>query len=716
MYVLGLNLSHDRSACLVRDGEIITAIAEERLDGKKGSTLYAGVRKRNESNRMPPFRAIRYCLDAAGIGMDDLDLIVVDHALEPVNVESLASLLPIRDHSKVRSIPHPSHHTAHAYSTYFCSPFEESAILVADTYGSLTPFGTEAESGFHAKGMHVRPVLKNFQKTWSEKAADQGTYYSLTYIYNFISLALGFSSDATKSRVTGISVSDAGKTMGLAPFGQPRPEWSRIVEFRGDRLVTEGFTQWALELKIGKVHDGVLVPVRKPHGQKLTQFHKDLAYAAQAEIEEGLIFLANRLYELTGSRNLCIAGGAGLNSVANKKILDNTPFENIFVQPASTDDGNAIGCALYGWHELAKGAARYRMRNAYLGTSRSGEDVQTAMGTHGIVREKLSESALIGQVASALANGKIVGWYQGGSEIGPRALGHRSILGDPRRAVMKDLINRKVKHRESFRPYAPSIMEEYSSDYFDLDCPSPYMLLVAKVKPGKEKEIPAAIHVDDTARVQTVNEVDNGIWYRLLGEFRRLTGVPVLLNTSFNTRGMPIVETPTDAIELFLSSDMDVLALDQYLCTKTEKDVLYAKAVLHERKKEPDKALKTIRRALKRFPEDGCLNARLARHFHRMKSYQEAIEACTKAMALGHQAADLNLHAILGQSFEGLGKFSQAIPELEKASELAPDDESIDVSLAHCWRETGQIERMKDAMVRGFNKRRQRIDSFGLFK
>ena len=713
MYVLGLNLSHDRSACLVRDGRIVTAIAEERLDGHKGSTLYAGVKKRNESNRMPPFRAIRYCLDAEGIGLDDLDLIVVDHALEPVNTDSLASLLPIRDRSKVRSIPHPSHHTAHAYSTYFCSPFEESAVLVADTYGSLTSIGTEAESGFYAKGMAVRPVLKNYQKVWSEKATDQKPYYSLTYIYNFISLALGFSSDASKKQVTGISVSDAGKTMGLAPFGLPRSEWPRIVDIRGGRIETERFTQWALDLKIGKVHDGVLMPVRKPSRQKLTQFHKDLAYAAQAEIEEGMIFLANRLYELTGSRNLCIAGGAGLNSVANKKILDNTPFENIFVQPASTDDGNAIGCALYGWHELAKGTARYPMRNAYLGTPHSGEKVQAALLAHGIARNALAESALIGQVASALKDGKIVGWFQAGSEIGPRALGHRSILGDPRRAVMKDLINRKVKHRESFRPYAPSVMEEFASDYFDLDCPSPYMLLVAKVKPGKEKEIPAAIHVDDTARVQTVNEVDNGIWYRLLCEFRRLTGVPVLLNTSFNTRGMPIVETPADAIELFLSSEMDVLVLDQYLCSKTEKDVLYAKAVFHEEKKEPDQALKTMRRALRRFPEDGQLNARLAKYFYEAKIYQQAIEACTKAMELGLPPFDINLHAILGQSFEGLGKFSQAIPELEKALELAPDDESIDVSLAHCWRETGQIERMKDAMVRGFKKRRQRLEGFG---
>ena len=713
MYVLGLNLSHDRSACLVRDGKIVTAVAEERLDGNKGSTLYGGVRKRSESNRMPPFRAIRYCLDAAGIGMDDLDLIVVDHALEPVNVDSLASLLPIRDRSKVRSIPHPSHHTAHAYSTYFCSPFEESAILVADTYGSLTPFGTEAESGFHAKGMHVRPVLKNFQKVWSEKATDQETYYSLTYIYNFISLALGFSSEGTKNRVTGISVSDAGKTMGLAPFGRPRPEWSRIVRIRGDRIETDHFTQWALERKIGKVHDGALMPVRKPVRQKLTQFHKDLAYAAQAEIEDGMIFLANRLYELTGSRNLCIAGGAGLNSVANKKILDHTPFENIFVQPASTDDGNAIGCALYGWHELAKGTTRYPMRNAYLGTPHSIEKVHVALGAHGIVRNEVVESVLIEQVASALADGKIVGWFQGGSEIGPRALGHRSILGDPRRAVMKDLINRKVKHRESFRPYAPSVMEEFAGDYFDLDCPSPYMLLVAKVKPGKEKEIPAAIHVDDTARVQTVNEVDNGIWYRLLCEFRRLTGVPVLLNTSFNTRGMPIVETPTDAIELFLSSEMDVLVLDQCLCTKTEKDVLYAKAVLHEGKKEPDQALKTIGRALKHFPEDARLNARLAKYLYEAKSYQQAIEACEKAMASGLPPVDLNLHAILGQSFEGLGKYSQAIPELEKALKLALDDESIDTSLAHCWRETGQVERMKEAVVRGFKKRRQRLDAFG---
>jgi carbamoyltransferase len=710
LYILGLNLSHDRSACLVRDGKIVTAIAEERLDGHKGSTLYAGVRKRNESNRMPPFRAIRYCLDAAGIGMDDLDLIVMDHAVEPVNIDSLASLLPIRDRSKVRSIPHPSHHTAHAYSAYFCSPFEESAVLVADTYGSQTPIGTEAESGFHAKGNVVSPVLKNYQNVWSEKAPDQRAYYSLTYIYNFISLALGFSSQASRKRVTGISVSDAGKTMGLAPFGMPRPEWPRIVDIRGDRLETERFTQWALELKIGEVHDGVLMPVRKPERQKLTQFHKDLAYAAQAEIEEGLIFLANRLHEITGSRNLCIAGGAGLNSVANKKILDNTPFENIFIQPASTDDGNAIGCALYGWHELAKGTARHPMRNAYLGTSYSGEKVQAALGAHGIVRNELAESALIEQVASALADGRIVGWFQGGSEIGPRALGHRSILGDPRRASMKDLINRKVKHRESFRPYAPSVMEEFASDYFDLDCPSPYMLLVAKVKPGKAEEIPAAIHVDDTARVQTVNEADNGIWYRLLSEFHRLTGVPVLLNTSFNTRGMPIVEDPGDAIELFLNSEMDVLVLDHCICTKTEKDVLAAQASFYGGIKQLAKALKTLKRATANFPEDGLLHALHAKYLHAGQRYLGAVESAGKALALGVVATgDVNLHGVLGHSFENLGRFSEAIPELEKAARLEPDEENIDIALVRCYRETDQTALMNNAIFEGFKKRRQKL-------
>ncbi len=584
MYILGINLSHDRSACLLKDGKVCVAIAEERLDGVKKSTLYAAVRKPGLSERMPPMRAIDYCLQAEGIGIDDLDLVVADHAVEPVNIESLKSLLPIKDKSKICAIPHPSHHLAHAYSSYFCSPFEESAVLIVDVYGSDSGNGTEAESGFHATGTRLTPVLKNFQTLWNEKKPDLKTNYSLTYLYNFITLALGFT--IRKEKVTtGSMVSEAGKTMGLASFGEPLDDPSGFIVCSEKHLETGGFTRWALDRKIARVVNGELVPRVKPQRAKLKKFHRDLAYTAQVEFEKGIIFLARRLYEITGSKNLCIAGGGGLNSIVNKKVLDETPFENIFVQPAATDDGNAIGCALYGWHALSGQEDRYRMNHAYLGRSYRAE-IPALLQKQQLKREPLTKAELVRRTAQYLAEGKIVGWFQGGSEFGPRALGHRSILADPRRAEMKDIINEKIKHRESFRPYAPSVLLEHSREYFDLSCPSPYMLLVADVIESKRDVIPAVVHVDGTARVQTVTQKDNGIYYDLIQEFQRLTGVPVIFNTSFNDQGMPIVETPGDALDMFLDSLLDVLVLEDTILDKEESDTLAAQVEHFDRQGE----------------------------------------------------------------------------------------------------------------------------------
>jgi carbamoyltransferase len=708
MYILGLNLSHDRSACLLKDGRIVVAIAEERLDGSKRSTLYSRVRKKDQSSRVPPFRSISYCLGSEGIGIDDVDLIIADHAIEPVNTGSLQALLPVRDKSKIRSIPHPSHHLAHAYSAFFCSPFEEAAILVADTFGSETRSGTEAESGFHARGNSTKALLKNYQSLWSEKHPNRRVYYSLTYIYNFISLALGFTGKASHE----IAVSEAGKTMGLASYGRPRPEWPAIVEFHNGRIETDEFTQWALDRKIARVRKGALVPVPKSKNAKLAQYHMDLAYAAQAELEKGMIFLANRLHEMTGSKNLCIAGGAGLNSIANKKILDETPFENISIQPASTDDGTAIGCALYGWHELARQNCRYPLKHVYLGAPYKEEQVRGTLCKRQISKTVLSETELIRQTAQHLAAGKIVGWFQGAAEFGPRALGHRSILADPRRAGMKELINRKVKHRESFRPYAPSILLEFAGDYFFLTCPSPYMLLVAKAKAERASEIPAVIHVDGTARVQTVTQADNGVFWALLTDFHRLTGVPVLLNTSFNTKGMPIVETPEDALNLFFDSEMDVLVLDRFICDKNEKETMMGLAAYHEENKALDKALRVTRMAVKRFPEEPCFLPRLAKYHYENKNYREAIDASERALSLDSREDGVNLHAILGKSYEKVGEFLKAVPELKKAETIDPEDEKISASLVRCYRETSESELMNRELARGFKIVRDRSRGF----
>lgn len=550
MYILGINISHDRSVCLLKDGVIAAAIAEERLDRDKMSYGFM----LNTGERAMPMRSITYCLDSQKLSMDDLDLIVIDHALGPVSEDYYRKLIPIKEKAKIRALPHPSHHLAHACSAYYCSPFKESAVLVADGAGSKVAEGYEGESGFYMKQGEIRQIFKTYQ-VLDNRTSGHKLNYSLTYLYSFITNRLGFTMPYNYWP-RGKWPDLAGKTMALAAYGKRNNSWPSIAGSRGNVINTDKLSRWVSGLKA------------KDPGEKLSQHHFDLAFKAQEELEKGLILLANRLYSATGSSNICIAGGAGLNCVANSKILENTPFNNIFIQPAATDDGNAIGCAMYGWHKIANRKKRFYMGNAYLGRTYSGKEIAACLKKCRIPLKPSSKSELIKRTARLIADGKIVGWFQGGSEFGPRGLGHRSILADARRAGMKDLLNTRVKRREDFRPYAPSVLLECADSYFDMPCPSPFMLLVAEVKKHKRDEIPAVIHVDGTARVQTVTKAENGIFYDLIKEFWRLTNVPVVLNTSFNTNGQPIVETPEEAIKVFLRTEMDVLVLGDYVLQK----------------------------------------------------------------------------------------------------------------------------------------------------
>jgi carbamoyltransferase len=281
-----------------------------------------------------------------------------------------------------------------------------------------------------------------------------------------------------------------------------------------------------------------------------------------------MIYYAKKLSVMTRSKNLCISGGAGLNCVANTKIKQEGGFKHLFVQPGSTDDGNAIGAAMYGWHAISKRKERFYLTNAYLGRKYSRSEIIRTLVEHGLSAQPLSKKHLLLKTAKLISQGKIVGWFQGESEFGPRALGHRSILAHPGIAGMKSLLNRKVKHREGFRPYAPSILAEKAAQYFDLDCPSPFMLLVAKIKPSVASIAQETTHIDGTARIQTVTKKENGIFYELIKEFYRITGIPLVLNTSFNLRGEPIVETPSEALRVFITSKMDALVLENYLLGK----------------------------------------------------------------------------------------------------------------------------------------------------
>jgi len=574
MNILGINLSHDRSSALIVDGKIVTAIAEERLDKVKKSLGLTLSRK----YRLPPFLAINYCLESKNLSIDDLDYIIIDHAVNPVNLEIIKKIIPIKNKKKVHSLPHPSHHLAHSFSTFFCSPFEEAAILVADVFGNeVIGKGNEAESGFYAYDNKITPVFKNYQIL-----RGKNKYFALTYLYRFITLSLGFTIEYPGLE-RNEQLDEAGKTMALAAYGKRRKDWPSLVRIINGKLDTSNFYPWAIEMGIGKVENGMLIPKIRDEKCSLNEFHKDLARKIQEEFEKGIIYLANKLYKKTKSKNLCLAGGGFLNCIVNRKILENTPFENIFIQPAATDDGNAIGAALYGWHVLAKKRKRFILENAYLGKNYSDNEIKKALKEFGLTPNYLSKKDLLRKTAKYIAEGKIVGWFQGGAEFGPRALGHRSILADPRRPEMPELINKKVKHRESFRPYAPSILEEFLNEYFDLPCVSPFMLLVGYVKKDKDKKIPAVVHIDGTARIQTVNKKNNGIFYDLIYEFYQLTGIPLVLNTSFNLKGKPIIESPTDALDVFFNTGIDVLVLGNYLIDKNEKKI---KKIINEKKEE----------------------------------------------------------------------------------------------------------------------------------
>jgi carbamoyltransferase len=559
---MGLNLSHDRSACLLKDGKILVCIAEERLDRDKKSLGFV----RNTGYKIPPLLSLSYCLNYAKIALDDLDLLVADNALSAVDLPDLKRWIPVKDKSKFCSLPAPSHHLAHAYSAYFCSPFADSAVLIADAYGSEIAGGSEAESGFYARGNCLDEVFKTFQRIAVDRSG-QERYFGLTFIYAFITRALGFTLPYDNLRPADCP-DEAGKTMALAAFGRPRADWPEFIKEKAGRILTGDFLSWALENGVAEEEFGGIVSKVRPPGERLTQFHKDLAYKAQSELEKGMLLYANKLFNETGSENLCIAGGAGLNCVANRLIKERTRFKRMFVQPAATDDGTAIGCAMYGWHKIAGRKKRFYLKNVYLGRVYPDREIGRLLAGYGIFRRPLSKKALLRNTARLIAEGKIVGWFQGGSEFGPRALGHRSILADPRDPRVKQILNKKVKSREGFRPYAPSILQGAAVDFFDLDQPCPFMLLVARIKEEKRKLIPGVLHIDRTARVQTVNSRDNGIFYDLIREFHRITKAPLILNTSFNLKGKPIVETPADALTAFFHSGMDALVIGGYLLKK----------------------------------------------------------------------------------------------------------------------------------------------------
>jgi carbamoyltransferase len=562
IYVLGTGLSHDSSACLLKDGRICVAIEKERI-----------TRVKHDGGN--DTAAIMYCLDAEGITVNDLSLVVQNANFGMLKHGTRwwgGGPRAINDSVPVVTI---THHLAHAYSAIGTSPFDEAAVMVIDGCGSsmddcldldqavcpveppeeLRHLYFEKDSYYIFKDNVLKPVYKDFSQ-WGMHIKKYSMYPNTT-MHSIGGLYLGVSTYMFNN------MEDPGKLMGLAPYGNPGKYDFEMFELKDNRAFVR--YDWMSQFD-DPAHSYVQL-------KRNFQYYADIAYWAQRELERAVLYVIKSRYEMAPSDNLCYAGGVALNAVANRRLLMETKFKNIYIQPAASDNGLAIGCAYYGWLEVLKQERVKHNGSMHLGKSYPKQTLLDLLPAYKDTVQVSTPPDFIHQTAEALSRGKTVAWFQGGAEFGPRALGSRSILADPRKPEMRDFINSKIKFREDFRPFAPSVLEEDVSIYFDCEYDSPYMILVAPVRPEWRATLPSVTHRDNSARIQTVSRTITPLYYDLISAFKRLTGISVLLNTSLNRKGMPIVETQQEAIDFFLSCELDLLVLDNYMIQKKDQKV-----------------------------------------------------------------------------------------------------------------------------------------------
>ena len=588
-HILGISAYyHDSAACLLRDGEIVAAAQEERFSRKKGDASF-------------PRHAVQYCLRAAGVGIQDLDyvgfydkpLLKFERILEsylgvtPRGFIQFLKAGPVWIKEKVfldrnlrdalggyeGQVLYAEHHESHAASAFFPSPFEEAALLTMDGVGE---WATAAWGVGRGSDIELTKELR-----WPD---------SLGLLYSAFTYFTGFKVNSGEYKV-----------MGLAPYGRPKYVdiiLTELIDLREDgsfRLNQKYFDYLTGLRMTNGAFDGLFGgPPREPE-TKLTQREMDLARSIQEVCEEVVLRMARTVHRETGLENLCLAGGVALNCVGNGRLLREGPFKELWIQPAAGDAGGALGVAQLVWHRQCRkprtANGRDQMRGAYLGPAFSDNEIEAFLKETGAVYERLDRDDLLSRVSGLLADEKVVGWFNGRMEFGPRALGSRSILGDPRSSRMQAQMNIKIKFREGFRPFAPSVLRERVQDFFEMDCDSPYMLLVAPVHHERripltaeqqklwgidllnvpKSDIPAVTHVDYSARVQTVSRDVSPDYYDLIKAFEQRTGCPLLVNTSFNVRGEPIVCTPRDAHRCFMRTHIDFLALGSFLLDKSKQ-------------------------------------------------------------------------------------------------------------------------------------------------
>ncbi|MEP7199859.1 MAG: carbamoyltransferase [Chloroflexota bacterium] len=598
MDILGIScFYHDSAAALIRDGVLIAAAEEERFTRKKHDHSY-------------PARAIEFCLRMAGIAAADLDYVVFYEKplvkFERILMTTLGAypkawrvfpeamvawfneklwvkgVIVRRLGIAANRILFTEHHLSHAASALFCSPFDEAAILTIDGVGEWTTAAIgRGRANWNGAGTNQ-----------IELSGEVRFPHSLGLLYSAFTAFLGFEVNEGEYKV-----------MGMAPYGQPRymDEVYKLVRVNGDgsfRLNMEYFsfyhsTEQTYNQKFADLFGApreresefytLTTHPQRDHPQwdnrsaDANQKYADIAASIQRVTEEMILQMARHAHAITGSKKLCMAGGVALNSVANGRIVRETPFEELFIQPAAGDSGGALGAALYAYHVLLNQPRKFVMEHCYWGQGYSESEVADFLRANDIPHERFAdEDHLLDRVVDGLTQGKVAGWFRGRFEWGPRALGNRSIIADPRNAEMKNIVNAKIKFREPFRPFAPVILEERTSEYFDLphaetQIPARFMLLVAPIRADKQDTIPAVNHMG-TGRLQTIRRATNDAYYRVVEKFGDATGVPVLMNTSYNLRGEPIVASPADALKTFNHSGLDMLVMSPFLIGKHDKE------------------------------------------------------------------------------------------------------------------------------------------------
>ena len=560
VYVLGTGLSHDGSSCLLKDGEIIVAIEKERIS-----------RKKHDGGN--DWLTVEYCLQAAGITAEDLSLVVQCANFEKEEIER-TNYLGKRFFDVESTIPFVSisHHLAHAWSAVGTSPFNECNVIVIDGCGSfynqcddltgafipqdvnaIRSACNEKDSFYFFDGKTLNPLFKDF-------SGFQQNYHQQEIKLPFTIHSIGGLYAMAANYCFG-SFEDAGKLMGLAPYGKNDVYSGQLFKLQDGRiwvnedLLKQNFTSPA------NLHTSPL--------STNFQHYANIAKWVQDETEKAILYLFKHRLAMHPHPNICYAGGVALNAVSNSKLKQQSAIQNFYIEPAAGDNGLAIGCAFYGWMEVLKKEKVAHNGNTFFGKEYSEREIEKALNKYpGKLSFKKSED-YISQTAFHLSNGKTIGWFQLGCEFGPRALGRRSILADPKGKDIQNHINNNIKFREDFRPFAPAVLFEDKDVYFNAGFESPYMILIDSIKNEWKDKMPGVVHVDGTCRVQTVKDKSEP-FYKLLQQWKKISGISVLLNTSFNKKGMPIVETPAEAIDFFLHGGLDILVLHNYIVTKND--------------------------------------------------------------------------------------------------------------------------------------------------